>query len=235
MRNDTVQKSRRALVVGAAGGVAALAAQSLGTTRAQAANGDPLILGQSNSASAPTELTTSTGQGLIVHSGDNNGVQASTDHASGAGVLGTSNSETGGYGVAGFSRKAYGVLGQSIDGFGVFGTSDNSFGVAGAATGATGVAVSATANPGATALRVQGPAEFNRSGIETVPAQSSSVTKTGITLSSKSLVFATLQENRRRVFVQAAVPNPSAGSFTVHLNKKVRAATKVGWFVIDSL
>jgi hypothetical protein len=235
MTNDTVQKSRRALVVGAAGGVAALAAQTLGTTHAQAANGDPLILGQSNSASAPTELTTSAGQGLIVHSDDNNGVQASTGHASGAGVLGTSNSQTGGYGVAGFSSKGYGVLGQSRDSFGVYGQSETSFGVHGAATGATGVAVSAVANPGATALRVQGPAEFDRSGTVTVPARSSSVTKTGITLSSRSLVFATLQENRRGVFVQAAVPNPSAGSFKVHLNKKVGAATRIGWFVIDSL
>jgi hypothetical protein len=34
-------------------------------------------------------------------------------------------------------------------------------------------------------------------------------------------------------FVQAAVPNVSRSSFTVHLNKAVSAGTKVAWFVVN--
>jgi len=49
----------------------------------------------------------------------------------------------------------------------------------------------------------------------------------------RCLVLATLQTNRVGLYVQAAVPNSSQGTVTVYLNKKVTAATKVAWFVIN--
>ena len=48
-----------------------------------------------------------------------------------------------------------------------------------------------------------------------------------------SLVLATLQDNRAGIFVQAAVPNISGSSFTIHLSKAVSANTKVAWFVVN--
>ena len=59
------------------------------------------------------------------------------------------------------------------------------------------------------------------------------MTKTGVALTAASLVLATLQQNRAGVFVQAAVPDVSRSSFTIHLNKAVSASTKVAWFVVN--
>jgi len=54
-----------------------------------------------------------------------------------------------------------------------------------------------------------------------------------VALTTASLVLATLQDNRAGIFVQAAVPNISGSSFTIHLSKAVSANTKVAWFVVN--
>jgi hypothetical protein len=72
---------------------------------------------------------------------------------------------------------------------------------------------------GATALNVQGPAVFSRSGVLTIAAGKSSATQTGVALTSASLVLATLQQDRSGVWVRSAVPNVTGSSFTVHLSK----------------
>ena len=59
------------------------------------------------------------------------------------------------------------------------------------------------------------------------------MTKTGVALTAESLVLATLHENRAGVFIQSAVPDIAASSFTVHLNKSVTADTKVAWFIVN--
>ena len=90
-----------------------------------------------------------------------------------------------------------------------------------------------------TALRASGTASFagttafSRSGVLTVAAGSSSATKTGVALTSASLVLATLQQDRAGVWVRSAVPNVAARSFSVHLSKAVAAITKVAWFVVN--
>ena len=78
-----------------------------------------------------------------------------------------------------------------------------------------------------------GRAVFDRSGRLTIAAGKSSVTKTGITLTSASMVIAVLQTNRPGVYVQAAVPNPGGSSFTIYLNKAVTANTAVAWMVLS--
>lgn len=57
-------------------------------------------------------------------------------------------------------------------------------------------------------------------------------TQTGIALSANTFILATLQQKRAGVYLAAAVPNPGAGSFTIHLNKAVTKDTTVGWFII---
>ena len=48
-----------------------------------------------------------------------------------------------------------------------------------------------------------------------------------------STVLATLQTNRAGVYIQAAVANPRTGRITIYLNRRVTAATKVAYFVLD--
>jgi hypothetical protein len=105
-------------------------------------------------------------------------------------------------------------------------------GVIGTAPGA-GSGVLAENTGAGPALTVSGPAFFSTAGILTVSAGKSSVTKTGVTLTGSSLLFATLQQNHSGVWVQSAVPDVAGSSFTLHLNKAVAASTTVAWFTIN--
>jgi len=48
-------------------------------------------------------------------------------------------------------------------------------------------------------------------------------------------VLATLQRNQAGLWVQSAVPNPAANSFTITLNKAVTGLVpmKVAWFLVN--
>lgn len=59
------------------------------------------------------------------------------------------------------------------------------------------------------------------------------MTKTGVSLTSASLVFAIVQEHAPGIYVQAAVPHVSGHSFTVYLSKVVPAPLKVAWFIAN--
>ena len=73
--DDTGRRSRRAVLASAAAGAAALAAARIAEPAAtSAANGDPLLVGQENFASAPTFLTTQTGFRVANVSGLSSGI-----------------------------------------------------------------------------------------------------------------------------------------------------------------
>jgi len=102
-------------------------------------------------------------------------------------------------------------------------------GVHGEAQFAIGVKAS-----GKVALKVNGSAVFDRSGVVTVAAGHSTATKTGIALTAASLVLATIQGNVAGVFVQGVTRvTGSSGSFTIHLNKTVSKSVKVAWFAVN--
>jgi hypothetical protein len=131
-----------------------------------------------------------------------------------------------------------GVWGDSPD-IGVVGTGATGvqgigiWGVQGYTEVPGGVAVYAqSADAGARALRVQGRAEFTRSGRTTISAGSSSkqVSLAGCTTST--LVFAVLGSNRSGRWVRAVVP--AAGSFTVYLNTSVTSATYITWIAFTN-
>jgi len=186
------------------------------------------------------------------------GVRGNSDHA-GRGVFGTSNTGDGvrgessaGIGVHGIGDGvSTGVQGVSTRGTGVAGFSDTGTAVfalnasraqsavsgqnLGSGPGVSGFSkdgpgVRAT---GKTALSVQGKAVFSRSGTVTVAAGHSSVTKSGVALTSASLVLVTLQQHVAGVHVLAAVPNVTGNSFKVFLSKAVPTATKVAWFIVN--
>jgi formate/nitrite transporter FocA (FNT family) len=111
--------------------------------------------------------------------------------------------------------------------------------VHGQAITAGGVGVLAENTAGGTALQASGTANFagittfSRSGLVTVAAGSSSATKTGVALTSASLVLAILRQDRAGVWVRSAVPNVAGSSFTVHLNKAPSASMSVAWFIVN--
>lgn len=151
----------------------------------------------------------------------------------GSGVFGEGG-PSGGPGVFGVAKNGGpGVQGAAqANGDGVMGQATSGNGVHGRAITSTGTGVLAENTAGGTALEVAGPAVFSRSGVLTISAGKSTVTKTGVTLTAASLVLATLQQSRAGIFVQAAVPDVSHSSFTIHLNKAVSVNTKVAWFVV---
>jgi len=163
------------------------------------------------------------GSGVVGNagSGDAHGVQG-FGSGTGAGLVGTGGAS--GPGMVGSGKgNGAGVVGIGAgSGAGVEGIG-----------GAKGVGVLAESSAGGTALQATGRAVFSRSGVLTVAAGSSKVTKTGVALTSASLVLATLQQDVAGVWVRSAVPNVTAKSFTVHLSKAVSATAKVAWFVVN--
>src|SRR6516165_12351751 len=97
------KQSRRALFAGAAGaGVGAIAATVLpGAQSASAATGGNCLLGESNTASSTTSISTSSGTGLA----------GTTSDSAGSGVSGLDTSSGGGIGVGGGSANGIGVSG----------------------------------------------------------------------------------------------------------------------------
>jgi hypothetical protein len=107
------------------------------------------------------------------------------------------------------------------------------------AYGSSSTALKVLGGSGATALKVTGASTFSsktsfaRSGTLTVSAGTAQAIKTGISLSSSSLVLATIQGNQAGVYVQGVtVATGSSGSFTIHLNTSPSVNLMVAWFVI---
>jgi hypothetical protein len=125
--------SRRRVLARAAGAgviaAAAIAAETLGRPApAAAANGDPVVLGQSNTETAPTQIHNTTDDGL--------GLACSASGSSSTAAQGFS---ADGVGVRGFTSMGAGVQASADNGTGVSGTSISGTGLtirAGAASAA---------------------------------------------------------------------------------------------------
>jgi hypothetical protein len=131
--------SRRSLLAAASGAAAGLVVGS--GTPALAANGDSLVLGESNTSSADTVLEVSGGV---------TGLRANTYDPSAVGLSGTANSATG-------ASKGVQGTSTSTGGFGVFGrafaTSGETRGVYGEANSPDGVGVRGSAATGSGAAQ----------------------------------------------------------------------------------
>jgi hypothetical protein len=131
------------------------------------------------------------------------------------------------------ANSGYGLRATATVGVGVL-ASGSLYGVNGSATtaGGTGIYASNTQS-GGYGLRVSGKAGFSRSGVLTLAANATSITKTGVPLTSASYVLATLQTNTAGLFIQGAVPNPAGSSITIYFSKAAPIGTKVAWFVVN--
>lgn len=169
------------------------------------------------------------GSGLAGTGGEDSGIGVfgigGVPEGTGVVGIGGNSATVGGTGVFGNGTGSS----PGVSGTGGSGGGDGVVGVAGG-TGSGVLAQNTGAGP---ALTVEGPALFSTAGVLTVSAGKSSVTKTGVTLTGSSLIFATLQQNHSGVWVQSAVPDVSGSSFTVHVNKAVTASTTVAWFVVN--
>jgi hypothetical protein len=152
------------------------------------------------------------------------------------------NDGTGGNGIGVYGSHAgpgWGVYGTSVSGIGVVGSSATGVsgmgttGVHGTTSAKAGTGVLAENTAGGQALNVNGVAAFSRSGVATVPAGHSTVSKS-LPLDSASFVLATIQGNVTGLTVQGVtIVTGSPGSFTIHLNKAAAGKTKVAWFVVN--
>ncbi len=221
---------------------------------AAAADGDAVEVGGAFTGTEETSITvTSAGSPQIAFRGR-------TVNPDGAGVSGTTGSETGmpgdtAYtGVFGWSQAsadaAYegaGVWGVSPDDGvvgtggltgviglgddGVVGIADTGDGVVGVGS-STGVGVRAVAATATSVgLNVTGKVVFNRMGKNTIGAGRSTLTISLPGVSANSRIFAVLHSNRSGRYVRAVVP--TTNSFTIYLNTTVTSATFVAWFVLN--
>lgn len=217
-------RSRRALLFGALGSIAALAANAIGYPEVIRAGSDgDVILGSTNAAGSLTEITASGsafravgGSSGLIGWGDIGvdavgmgiGVNAISQGA-GPGAIGwTQGNSTGLLGMSTADTTqatntappktgVYGIAEQDSTARGVFGQTTAGQGVRGEAT--TGVGVQAVATTGM-ALAVSGRLGLSRAGRIAIPANKSSldITVPG-GLASNAMVFATLQTYRAGV------------------------------------
>ncbi len=124
--DQDVPRSRRSLLAAGIGGAIAVVATTLGRPATiRAANGDPVLAGQANTATAATSVAnTANGTGVLVVSG--------TDVVAPAANIGV-------YGYANQSAAARAVYGKSLQGTGVWGNSDTGRGLFGRSTSGTGI------------------------------------------------------------------------------------------------
>ncbi|MFL5798313.1 MAG: hypothetical protein ACJ77A_10320 [Actinomycetota bacterium] len=246
-RHNERRTTRRAVLIAGAGGVAALAVDSVRRSpSADADNGDSMLLGMGNEETSPTEVVNSGIPGVAMRL-RGNGVPGLESHSLEiTGPLG-SYADTGLHGVGsargvmGEARHAdasfsdgIGVQGHSGTGEGVRGGAADGVGVRGIASALDGFGVSAEHEvPGGVGLNVTGRALFSRSGTVTVTAGTASVVASGVEIRPETLILAVLLQNRPGVWIRAVVPHPPASTFTVWLNKPVASDTRLAWFAVN--
>ena len=225
----TTPTSRRAILVGALGGLAGWVATAVGGPGiARAGIDGDVVLGTTNTTAGMTivKSTAVDGKGFQAWS------SALTGHGTGlyGQVDGTGDGASGVYGIAtASSGGTIGAVGYSSSpsGVGVLGGGATGVRGEGRSTGDTG----GWFKGDGFALRAEGKVHFSRSGRSKVTKGHSTFTKTLAGVSSSSHVFAVLGSNRSGHWVRAVVP--SAGKFKVYLNAKVSSSTYVQWFVLD--
>ncbi len=177
-----------------------------------------------------------TGNGVRGYSAGGDGVMGTSGNADRSAVYAVNIG--GGYGLVGRTTSANhpavwgdnqgtndGVLGTSAGGAhsGVYGNNTG---------GGWGVE-----SQNATALKVNGKAQFSRSGVAYVVGTSTAPknwARVTLPITAKSMMTATLQRYVPGVFVLAAVPNVSGGYFTIYLNKAVTTTVgPIAWMVTE--
>ncbi len=217
------------------------------TSISKGTDSTPVFVANGTSTNA-LEGRSDTATGLLGASSDTSDPAGFTRQAGVVGVAGSTSSIadniglTGVYGYADASPAegfvGAGVWGDSPD-IGVVGTGATGvqglgvWGVQGYTQEAGGIAVYAqSANSTARALRVEGRAEFTRSGRVSMGSGTSSKTVTLSGCTSQTLIMAMMASNRSGRWVRAVVP--TTGSFTIYLNGSLTSAAYVAWIAFTN-
>jgi hypothetical protein len=236
--NDTVARTRRSVLLAAAGSAAAATAVALGRpARALAADNDPMLLGADNHAESITALhrdgITQPNQATLF--ADTTISAAIVGHATtGQGVIGRSINSAG---VQGYSETDAGVNGFGV--YGVWATGEN-FGLFGTSTDGDGVhGETANGNGGSfksdngNAISTDGRLHFDRvSGVATIAAgDTSKVVSPGTDLTAATFVLLTPRSNLGGRDLWYTV-DAAANTFRIRISKAM-GTLKVGWLLID--
>ncbi|HEX6127628.1 MAG TPA: hypothetical protein VF071_01250 [Candidatus Limnocylindria bacterium] len=228
----TSSNSRRALLAGAVGGLGAWAASAVGrASHLRAANGDPILAGQTNSATLQTRLESGSSIALWAESTSSGGVglygNSVAGSTTGTGVYGNGS----GWGVIGHGKVA-GVAGQSTGGVGVRGNALGTGDVRGVhGNSYYGVGLFGTSTEGY-ALRAEGRTKLSTSGVATIPAGSTSVTVTpNVNVTNGSFVLLTPRANIGSRGLWYTV-QASADTFRIRMSKSRSKNTKVAWLLL---
>jgi hypothetical protein len=224
---------RNLLRKGAAGALGAAAATAITATPASAADGDPVILGQDNVASSPTQIRDiDNAAQLVILPGSGRALvgysffigPVISGYGGGTGVYG----ESHGFGIHGWGDRA-GVYGYSTGNTGGIGV--HGFTPAGTAVKAE---VERSEIEG-TAFEAVGPVKFSTSGLADVSASTDRVTvNPGVPMTSQSKVLAMLQGNSgNKSMVEHVELNPVARTFQVVLTKASARPVQIAWFLIS--
>jgi hypothetical protein len=237
--SDEAPRSRRSILLAAAGTAAAATAVAIGRpSAALAADGDPVLLGADNHSDSITALT----RDSINSPGDatlfvQNTISAAVvGHAtSGQGVIGRSQTSAG---VQGYSQTDAGVNGFGVFGVwatgeahGLFGTSDGGNGVHGESnTGNGGEFGSSSGN----ALSTSGRLHFEGvSGVATIaPGRSSVEVTPGTDLTDATFVLLTPRGRLGPRDLWYSI-DADADTFVIRLSKPVLHPLDIGWLVLD--
>jgi hypothetical protein len=200
--------SRRAVLSAAAGGVAALAIQSIThPLAARGANDDPLMLGQTNEASSRTTLSSGDGEDptLVIYN-------TAPKPSMGAGPVSISGSSDYGIGVHAGTGTGYGVYAEAMG---------------------NGVPVYAVGgSPDRVGLQIkQGRFLYQHSSRVLMKKGTSKYTRTLPGVTSSSQVFAVLRSYRSGTYVAAVICR--SGSFTIRLNRALARNTYCSYFVVN--
>ena len=212
------------------------------------AAGEQAFFGHATGAGNGVEGTSVTGHGARGISTDTSDPVTNTSNAGVVGVaggLGSIPSNIAPTGVFGYSDpgpadgpSGAGVWGVSDDlgvagdgGIGVYG--QGFYGAVGYSEEPGGIGVIASAADSTVrALRVEGKAEFTRSGRTSIAAGKSSRTVPLAGCTSSTMIFALLAANRSGRWVRAVVPG--SGQFTIYLNTTLSSSTLVAWIAFTN-
>jgi hypothetical protein len=242
-------ESRRAVLIGALGGVGAMLAGGLARPQAARADGEAMVVGgeynnalsvtsitnDTNSSSVFQAVNTSTGRAIVARSVTTTAISATSQ--SGTGVFGHSTTSLG---VLGFSGSGLPVPVQNVGVYGlgptnsasrgVFGRTGSGQGVAGQAD--SGVGLYGTATTGH-ALRTSGRIKADKvSGVATIKAGNvTKVVTPGVNVTASSFVLLTpkVKLSGRDLWFTT---NASTNKFTIHISSTRSTATKVAWLLL---
>jgi hypothetical protein len=237
MATGTDKRSRRAVLAGLGGGVAALVAQAIGRPLPAQADGETVKVGHVRAnAMSPTVIRNRINdEDVFVARSDGDGAAITGASARSTGVFAQGGSvgllARGGFAGVSGDGEGLGLFGSSDFGTGVTGLGHSRAGVHGISDGGIGVLAESSAG---FALTAEGRVTFPRiSGVAVVPPGETShiVAQPGSFVAPGAFVLLTPRRNLdgRDLWYKT---DPEANTFTIHLSEPRTNPTPVAWLLV---